>query len=127
MQLMLSFVFLVLAFATGAHAYVLKNTLSHWLVSMLSAFASIVSAWTTVYYATRFFLDPSRIVLDLVTFKLGMTFPNHPSSDIVVFGPMWLLALALPLLVACVIARELRKMPRMQDTPAAEQTPTAVV
>lgn len=122
MQLLLSFIFLIMAFVTGAHAYVFRNTLSHWLVSALSAFASVISSWTTVYFATRFFLDPSKIIVDAALFKFGMAFPNHPSSDIVVFGPLWMIPLFLPLLVACIGARELRKMPRMEpmaDTPSA--------
>lgn len=125
MLFLLFIVFLVLAFSTGAHAYVYKNTLAHWLVAMLSAFASVVSAWTAVYYAIRFFLDPSRIVLDVFSFKLSMAFANHPSSDIVVFGHFWLIALVLPLLVACIAARELRKVPQMQDTPQASTSTDA--
>lgn len=126
MLFLLSLVFLVLAFATGAHAYVFKNTLSNWLVAMLSALASIVSAWTAVYYAIRFFLDPSRIVLDAYAFKLSMAFADHPSSDIVVFGHVWLIALVLPLLVACIAARELRKIPQVQNTTNTPTPPNAV-
>ena len=116
MQLLLSFVFLALALATGINVYLTKNTLAHLAVSMLSSIASILSAWTAIYGATRFFFDPSKIVIDTFVLKLGISLPNHPSTDSVVFGNVWLIVVLLPLIAGCMLMRELRKVPPLQTS-----------
>lgn len=114
----LSLVFLVLAFVTGAHVYVIKNTLSHWLVAVLSAIASAMAAWTAIYYAARSFVDPARIVLDTFAGTISMGFANHPPTDPLIFGNPWLLACLLPMAAGCFAARELRKLPELAKEPA---------
>lgn len=115
MQLLLTFIFLAFAFATGVHAYVLKNTLSHWAVSILSAIASLATAWTALYSGARFFYDPAKIMIDTLVFKLNLVFTNHAPTETLVLGNFWLLACAAPLVLSVLLARELRKLPAMQE------------
>ena len=115
----LSLVFLVLSLVTGAHAYVLKNTLSHWLVSMLSVVASMSCAWTAIFFASRSFVDPQRIVLDASFLKLTASFQNHAPTEPLVFGGLWLIACAAPLVVGCLLVRELRKLPELSVQPSS--------
>lgn len=115
----LSLVFLVLSLVTGAHAYVLKNVLSHWLVSMLNVVASMSCAWTAIFLAARSFVDPQRIVLDAPFLKLTVSFPNHAPTEPLVFGAVWLLVCAVPLVVGCVLVRELRKLPELSLPPSS--------
>lgn len=112
MQLLLSLVFLALALSTGANVYIVKNSVSNWVVASLSAFASIVSAWSVIYCATRFFFDPAKIVLDTFIVHVGMAFPGHPGTDTMVFGNVWLLPCLVPMLAAVLVMRELRKIPK---------------
>lgn len=114
MQLLFTFIFLAFSFATGVHAYVIKNTLSHWMVSLLSGFASFCTAWTALYSGVRFFYDPSKIVLDTGVLNLHLVFTNHAPTEPVVLGNAWLLACLIPLVISVLAVRELRKLPEMQ-------------
>ena len=116
MQLLLALVFLGLALSTGAHVYTTKNTLSHWLVSGFSAFASVISSWTVLYYAARFFYNPSKIVIDTFFLNIALVFNNHPATDPVVFGNTWILACTLPMFAMLFMVRELRKVPQLQPS-----------
>ena len=113
----LSPMFLVLALVTGAHVYVLKNTLSHWLASLLSAVASTMAAWTAIYYAARSFFDPARVTLETFAGSISLAFPNHAPTEPLVFGNIWLLACVLPMVVGCFATRELRKIPDLAKEP----------
>lgn len=127
MQLFLSLVFLVLALCTGANVYILKSTLSNWAISILSVCASVMSAWTAIYYATRFIADPAKIIIDTSVLNMAMAFANHAPTDPIVFGNLWLIAVFVPLVVASIVARELRKVPRLQPQPELPPEMAAVV